>query len=360
MFTKIHDKVFGREAIIAAGLSDYSLEDTLECGQCFRYLKLYPAENAEKENTKANGASGSATGASLKRSEASTDTVAKANAEAHHEAYPEGYCEYMTVVKETLIFVGQRTRGELIFYGMTDEDFDSVAVPYFALDTDYGRIKADVIKNTDSEFLRSAAEAASGIRILRQDPWEALFSFIVSQNNNIPRIRKIIRALSAAYGECLAEKYGVKVCPVSTCGEAPSPEKCRECGICHTFPTARAVKDAPDLMLPSHPGFRFKYLLDAAERVDSGEIDLEAIASAASYEHTLAELTKIKGVGEKVASCTALFGFGNLEAFPIDVWMKRAIDEYFGGNLDPKTLGAYAGVAQQYIFHYIRILAKSR
>ena len=68
------------------------------------------------------------------------------------------------------------------------------------------------------------------------------------------------------------------------------------------------------------------------------------------------ELMKVKGVGEKVASCTSLFAFSNLEAFPIDVWMKRAIDEYFGGKLDHEALGAYAGVAQQYIFHYIRML----
>ena len=82
------------------------------------------------------------------------------------------------------------------------------------------------------------------------------------------------------------------------------------------------------------------------------------IAAARSYEHTKNCLCEILGVGEKVASCTALFGFGNLEAFPIDVWMKRAIDEYFGGVLDPLSLGRYAGVAQQYIFHYIRNLTK--
>ena len=113
---------------------------------------------------------------------------------------------------------------------------------------------------------------------------------------------------------------------------------------------------SPEKMLPSKPGFRYKYLLSAAERVTSGETDLDAIAEAASYEFTLCELKKILGVGDKVASCVALFGFSNLEAFPIDVWMKRAIDEYFAGSLDPTTLGKYAGVAQQYIFHYIRNL----
>ena len=87
-----------------------------------------------------------------------------------------------------------------------------------------------------------------------------------------------------------------------------------------------------------------------------GEISLAEISLIGKYEYTLTELKKILGVGDKVASCVALFGFGNLEAFPIDVWMKRAIDEYFDGKLDPADLGPYAGVAQQYIFHYIRNL----
>ena len=110
----------------------------------------------------------------------------------------------------------------------------------------------------------------------------------------------------------------------------------------------------PDGLLPSKPGFRYKYIIDAADAVASGRINLDMIAAARSYTHTLECLKSIKGVGDKVASCVALFGFANLEAFPIDVWMKRAIDVYFDGQLDPTTLGRYAGIAQQYIFHYIR------
>jgi N-glycosylase/DNA lyase len=134
-------------------------------------------------------------------------------------------------------------------------------------------------------------------------------------------------------------------------------ECCKKCGICYSFPTPSDILERPEGLLPSHPGFRYKYMLDAAERIASGEVDLEKIAEAKSYEYTLTELKKILGVGDKVASCVALFGFSNLEAFPIDVWMKRAIDEYFDGKLDPKSLGDYAGVAQQYIFHYIRNLS---
>ena len=300
-----------REAIIVTELGAFDLSDTLECGQAFRYER----------------------------------TVCES-----------GYVEYITVVGETLLRVGQRERGELIVYGVSDEEFENTVRGYFSLDTDYEAIREDIKSRTDSEWLKNAAESAKGIVILKQDPWEALFSFIVSQNNNIPRIRKIIRALSAEYGKNLARCKGLASCPLG--GAMPSEESCRACGICYTFPSAKAVAERPEGLLPSHPGFRYKYLLDAAEKVSTGEIDLEKISDMKSYESSLENLTAIKGVGEKVASCTALFGLGNLDAFPIDVWMKRAIDTYFDGKLDHKALGKYAGVAQQYIFHYIRNLEK--
>ena len=293
------------------GLCNYSLADTMECGQCFRYEAL--------------------------------------------ECRAPFIAEYMTVVGNLAFTVAQRDKGELLFFGVSDEDIEKRLVPYFALDVDYEAIKADVLLHTDSQFLKDAAEAGGGIRILRQDPWEALFSFIISQNNNIPRIRKIIRAIALEYGENLALATWGCTCPL---GREICEENCRACGACYSFPTAAAVCEEPEKLLPSHPGFRYKYLTDAAYRVNSGEIDLAKIAAAASYEYTVSELMKIKGVGHKVASCTALFGFGNLEAFPIDVWMQRAIDTYFDGKLDPASLGSFGGVAQQYIFHYIRLLSK--
>ncbi len=291
-----------------------SLADTLECGQCFRHILL-------KEQ--------------------------------------DGYVEYLITVGEELITVGQEIPGELIFYGIEDDVLTRIAVPYFTLCTDYEKIRADVVGRTDSAWLIRAAELASGIAILKQDLWEVLLSFIISQNNNIPRIKKIIRQLSAEYGVNLALQKGLENCPCGLISGTPCEEKCRECGICYTFPKPCDIVNRPEGMLSSHPGFRYKYMLDAAERVTSGETNLEAIDEAHSYEHTLCELKKIKGVGDKVASCVALFGFSNLEAFPIDVWMKRAIDEYFDGKLDPNTLGPYAGVAQQYIFHYIRNLSRT-
>ena len=312
MFSKKDECINGRNAVVLEGLGDLSLVDTMECGQCFRYLKL-----EEKD----------------------------------------GYIEYMTVTQGRLIFVGQRKRGELIFYGMSDEDVLEICVPYFSLSVDFAAVKDGIIKGTEHTFLKEAAESASGINILAQDPWETLFSFIVSQNNNIPRIRGIIRKICAEYGENLAVSEELEYCPLARSEgreEKCCPERCRECGMCYSFPSAEDILARPEGLLPSHPGFRYRYLCDAAKRVHSREVDLDKIKAMKSYDYTMSQLSKIVGVGDKVASCVALFGFSNFEAFPIDVWMKRAIDTYFDGKLDPKELGEYAGVAQQYIFHYIR------
>ncbi len=308
MLKKI-DLVENREATVIDGLGEYSLRDTLECGQCFRFERV---------------------------------------------ECPAGLTdEYIVTLKSRIVDVGQRRPGELIFFG--EEELDEEMRTYFSLDTDLEYVKLDVIAHTDSEWLREAAERAGGIAILKQDPWQTLVSFIISQNNNIPRIRKIIKQICVEYGTNLSlQNPHVKVCPLSLYEGAPCEEKCKKCGVCYSFPTAEDILLRPEGLLPSRPGFRYGYIVDAAEKVASGEVDLDMIAAARSYTHTLEALKVIRGVGDKVASCVALFGFGNLDAFPIDVWMKRAIDEYFGGKLDPATLGRFAGVAQQYIFHYIR------
>ncbi|MBR5241854.1 MAG: DNA-3-methyladenine glycosylase 2 family protein [Clostridia bacterium] len=304
----------GRAATVIKDVGKMSLSDTLECGQAFRYERL-----------------------------------------------PEtsGITRYMTVAYDRLIFVGQRERGEIILFSEDESLLREVVIPYFSLDTDYTAIRDEIISLTDSEWLKDAARLADGIVILRQDAWETLFSFIISQNNNIPRIRKIIRRLSVEYGENLAAREGLATCPLGKC-EGVDSEVCRACGACFSFPRANDVLSCPEKMLSANPGFRYRYLLSAAEAVTSGEVDLDRIKAAASYDYTVAELKKICGVGDKVAACTALFGFGNLEAFPIDVWMKRAIDKYFGGKLDHTSLGRYAGIAQQYIFHKMRNIEEGK
>lgn len=213
-----------------------------------------------------------------------------------------------------------------LFCGTDEEEFRSVWESYFDLDRDYGAI----IKGFSGDAkISEAAGYASGIRIFRQDAWETLISFIISQNNNIPRIKKIISALCALLGEK------------------------SESGI-YSFPTAESIASSGiEGLAPIRSGFRAKYIIDAAEKVLSGEVELERIAKG-SYEDGLAELKRIKGVGDKVANCVLLFGFGFCNAFPIDVWMKKVIDRYYGGSFDISSLGGYAGIAQQYLFYFER------
>lgn len=309
MFTKKRTFSGGNEVLTVSGLGAYSLKDTLECGQCFRYETI-------------------------------TDT--------------KDYCEYLFNASGLLIRVGQRTKGELIFYGLCEEDEDRV-FKLFSLERDLDAIKNEIVSRTDSLWLKQAAEAGCGIAILSQDPFEALISFIISQNNNIPRIRGIIKTLASEYGVnlCLQNNKSAK-CPLGKTNGTPCEEICKKCGACYSFPTAQDILARPEGLIPCRAGFRVKYILDACEKVASGEVNPYQIRSLCSYEKTKEALMAIKGVGEKVASCVALFGMENLEAFPIDVWMKRAIDTYFDGHLDHEALGRYAGIAQQYIFHYIR------
>ena len=315
MFYKIKGENAGECEITVWDIGSYDLEDTLLCGQAFRY-ELIKSE--------------------------------------------EHYKEYLTIASGKIIRVGQRKKGELIFYSTDEREFLDFLVPYFSLDRDYKKIKEDILSRTTSDWLRLAADSAEGIAILKQDRWEALFSFIISQNNNIPRIRGIIKKLSAEYGENICLQNGVKTCPLNKTDATPCDEICKSCGVCYSFPTAEAVYKNPEKMQAAKVGFRYKYLLDAAKKVYTGAVNLEKIDELDSFEETCEALMEISGVGLKVASCTALFGFGKLDAFPVDVWMRRAIDTYFDGKLDPKSLGDYAGVAQQYIFHYIRNLENKK
>lgn len=316
MLTKNNVQIDGRAAILVTELGAYSLKDTLECGQVFRFEPKEPS--------------------------------------------PSLMCEYIVTLPDLIVDVGQVRAGELVFFDMTENDVDGKIAEFFSLRRNLEEIRQDVISHTNSEWLKAAAECAGGIAILAQDPWQTLVSFIISQNNNIPRIKKIIKQICIEYGVNLCLQNNVApVCPLGVCSGTPCQEKCRNCGVCYTFPTPIDILSRPEGLLPSRPGFRYSYILDAAEKVACGEIDLDNIKRCGSYEHTLEELKKIKGVGDKVASCCALFAFGNLEAFPIDVWMRRAIDTYFDGKLDPTTLGKYAGIAQQYIFHYIRNVENS-
>lgn len=209
------------------------------------------------------------------------------------------------------------------------EDFENFWKNYFDLELDYEAIRLGF---DAGEYLRRCAEFGAGIRILRQERWEALCSFIISQCNNIPRIKKIVEALCRCFGE-----------PIEFEGRT-----------LYSFPDAAVIARLEERDLaPLRCGYRAEYIISAARAVDSGELDLEALAQA-DTDTAMKALLSVKGVGKKVANCAVLFGLGHMDAFPVDVWMKRALSEHFPPDFDPKTLGPYAGLAQQYIFYYAR------
>lgn len=219
-----------------------------------------------------------------------------------------------------------------LFVRASEEDFNSIWEKYLALDVDYAAIDSsivDALPLCDRAHMSLAAETGRGIRILRQDPWEALCSFIVSQNNNIPRIKKIIASMSERYGEDLGGMY--------------------------SFPTAEALMNAgEEEIFALRTGFRAKYIYDAAKKVATGELDLSQVAAQKNYDDAARMLMTVSGVGPKVAACTLLFGFGRTDAFPVDVWIKKVIERRFPNGLDHTVFGEYAGIAQQYLFYYER------
>lgn len=205
--------------------------------------------------------------------------------------------------------------------------WDALWRPYFDLDRDYAALRRAFSRD---ENLKRAAAFGAGIRILRQDAWEALVSFLISQCNRIPRIRAII--------ERLCEQLGA---PLFAFGKER-----------YAFPEpARLAGCTPEDLAPLRAGYRAGYLLAAAQAVASGALDFSELAQLPT-DAARARLCALPGVGEKVADCVLLFGMGRHDAFPMDVWMKRAVRTLYGGNVP--DFGAQRGVAQQYLFYAAR------
>ena len=203
---------------------------------------------------------------------------------------------------------------------------------YFDLSRDYAAVSREF---KGGEYLDACIRAGMGIRILRQEPWEALCSFIISQCNNISRIKGIVERLCEALGESV-EFEGQRYYSF------PGPEK-----LAGLLPEDLAFLRA---------GYRAAYIINAANAIFSGELKLPELIDC-DYKSAHKKLLEIHGVGTKVANCVVLFGLYHMEAFPIDVWIKRALKEHFPPDFDPASLGSCAGLAQQYIFFYARNLA---
>ena len=206
----------------------------------------------------------------------------------------------------------------------TKEEFDTIWRPYLDLDRDYGRIK-EILAEKDPVMAR-ACEWGTGIRILRQDLWEVIVSFIISQNNNIPRIKGCIERLCRLDGDQYPD-----------------------------FPSAQTLAALePEDLAPARLGYRARYVIETARQV-----------AEHGLPQTADQVLSLSGVGPKVANCILLFGMKKYDSFPIDVWVRRVMHELYGfREEDVKGMKAFAaaefgefgGFAQQYLFYYMRSL----
>lgn len=280
---------------IVRGVRDFHLDHIFDCGQCFRW---------EKQDD------GSYIGPALGK-----------------------------IVKIS-------TRGdiddiEIIIDNCSSEDYQVLWKEYLDMDRDYTSIKNVLTEN--DEVLKRASEYGYGIRILKQDFWETVVSFIISQNNNIPRIKGCIESICKTFGENIGSYNGREYFAI------PTPE----------VMASLTVEDLGEAKL----GYRAKYLIKTAKQMIA-EGGPECVkARLVEAKNPIEELQSFTGIGPKVAACISLFGLGRMDAFPIDVWMRRVMNQLYDiDEKDVKTMKNYAsnhfgehgGIAQQYLFYYIR------
>lgn len=243
-------------------------------------------------------------------------------------------------------FVSFAQDGQTLFiYGSDKNDYETIWKRYLDLERDYDAVAADILSNCSNPALRESVSYGEGIRILAQEPFECIISFIISQNNNIPRIKKLIETLCAKCGQKISVSDDMK------------KHVTRSSSLC-SFPNAEALEAlGVDGLFELKTGFRAKYIYDAVARSIDGSLSIDEIMSEGDIEKAIEMLCTVKGIGRKVASCALLFGFGKYNAFPVDVWMKRVALKYFGEDgeaLSWQSFGTYAGIAQQYLFYYER------
>ena len=278
------------------GVRDFNTDHIFDCGQCFRW---------KREDD------GSYTGTAMNK-------IAKIS-------YDDGH---------------------LTIDHCSEEDFEKVWRDYLDLDRDYGLLKEKL--SSEDDFMKAASDYGYGIRILRQDFWETVVSFIISQNNNIPRIKGCIESICERFGELIGEYGGEQYFAI------PSMEK--------------MASLSTDDLAPCRLGYRAPYLVKMAQQFIEGGGPEAVKEELKKVEDPIRELQKFCGVGPKVAACISLFGLGRMDAFPIDVWMRRVMNRLYGiDENDVKSMKTYAeehfgengGIAQQYLFYYIRGLDKN-
>lgn len=209
------------------------------------------------------------------------------------------------------------------------DDWNRTWIPYFDLSRNYAKIRTYI---QNDQFMTTAANTGTGIRILQQDSWEMLITFIISQRKNIPAIKKSVEALAAAYGNTIHTEY----------------EKI------NTFPSPEVLNHATETELAQCGlGYRVPYIKDAAAKVLNGTV-LSDSWNDFDDETLLTKLKTVKGVGDKVANCIMLFSYGRTASAPVDTWIRKIIVKYYDDRNPFVKYGDNAGIMQQYAFYYIQ------
>ena len=237
---------------------------------------------------------------------------------------------YRIIYKEHFLRI--RSLGDNTFtLSCSEDDYRNIWYDYFDFGEDYRSIR-ERISQEDDPFLATACDYGKGIRILRQDPWEMLISFIISQNKNIPAIKKSVELLCEAAGQQRRDVTGNYF----------------------AFPTPEEILSLSDGDLAAcRLGYRCRYVKAAAAEVAEGKLDLHWL-SEASEINTMKALTSICGIGEKVANCVSLFGLHHIDAFPVDVWIRRILENEYPVGYPKEKYSPYNGIYQQYMFYYYR------
>lgn len=282
-----------KDVITIENLEHFDLKQILECGQIFRYEKI-------------------------------------------------SSFSYRLMARDKRIKLSQDPKSRVLTIENSSlSDYQAIWKEYFDIETDYGHIIKKISR--DDPHMQKATEYGSGIRILNQDTWEMIISFIVSQNKAIPHIQTCINNLCQAFGTLMVDQGGESY---------------------YAFPTVEELSKATDEEIRAcKVGFRAPYIMDACQKVMDGTVVLEALPGLSTLE-AKESLMKIKGIGEKVAHCVLLFGLGKTDTFPTDVWIKRIMQQVYFDHKETKNqeiinfanqkYGSYAGYAQQYLFYYGR------
>lgn len=251
---------------------------------------------------------------------------------------------YLLNAKQKIIKITQQPdSSSVIIYNTTASEVEEIWGDYFDLNTDYNNI-AETLAAKD-EWMEKAVTFGKGIRILRQDPWEMLISFIISQNKAIPHIKTCLKNISIKFGKT-----------INTTNNEDEQY--------YSFPTPQQLFHAKEEELREcKVGFRAPYIMDACQKVINGDIILNDLY-VMPVQEAKDKLMTIKGVGPKVADCILLFAYSKMELFPTDVWIKRVMEGMYFDRKDVKVeeiqkfatkyFGELAGYAQQYLFFYGR------